>query len=195
MSHHSVPESERAELRGGERAALHRDLDLLRRWRAGDGQAGMALLQHYQRLFYRTCLKFGLRDEDKMMEILQDVVVRLMEGLPALPERVAKSFGGFFYWQVRDAVLKERRRMLSIEPLLDGMAGADQSRALEAWDAVESCWKKLPPRESKVFELRYLHGMSLKETAASLCSNVNAIGQAIFRLSAKMKECLERAGY
>ena len=68
-------------------------------------------------------------------------------------------------------------------------------QSLEAWEGIERCWKRLPPREYRVFELRFLQEMSLKEVAAELDSNVNAVGQAIFRLSRKMKDCLSRSGF
>ena len=81
------------------------------------------------------------------------------------------------------------------EEATDPSGFARRLSGVDAWDAIQHCWDKLPPREHKVFELRYLQGMNLKETAAALQSNENAVGQNIFRLSRKMKECLERSGF
>jgi RNA polymerase sigma factor (sigma-70 family) len=174
--------------------ALARDQTLLRRWRDGDATAGLELLGHYRRLFYRTCLRFGLRQDEAMLEVLQEVVLQLLERLADLPERLQRSFGGFFYWLVRDTV-RRHRRAEAVELLAEDVEPAGSGPTLDLRDAIEQCRCKLAPREREVFDLRYLKGMSLKETAAELDSNVNAVGQAIFRLTGKMRECLRRTGF
>jgi RNA polymerase sigma factor (sigma-70 family) len=174
--------------------ALARDLSLLRRWRDGDATAGLELLSLYQRLFYRTCQRFGLRQEDAMLEVLQEVVLQLLQRLAELPERLQRSFGGFYYWLVRDTV-RRHRRADTVDLLGEDVEPAGAGHAVELRDAIEQCRCKLAPREQEVFDLRYLQGLSLKETAVELDSNVNAVGQAIFRLTAKMRECLRRTGF
>jgi RNA polymerase sigma factor (sigma-70 family) len=173
---------------------LARDQALLRRWRDGDATAGLELLQLYQRLFYRTCMRFGLRQNEAMLEVLQEVVLQLLQRLVDLPERLQRSFGGFFYWLVRDTV-RRHRRADSVDLLDEDTEPMGTGPAVELSDAIEQCRCKLAPRERVVFDLRYLKGLSLKETAAELDSNVNAVGQAIFRLTAKMRECLKRTGF
>lgn len=173
--------------------ALARDRDLLARWGAGDAEAGMELIGLYKRLFYRTCLSLGMRDEHATLEVLQEVVLRLLQDLPSLPQRLTKSFGGFYYWLVRDTVLRQRRAP-PVEMVQDRVDPSHSAR-VELSEAIESCRCRLPPREREVFDRRFLQGMSLKEVAADLDSNVNAVGQAVFRLAAKMRECLRRSGF
>jgi RNA polymerase sigma factor (sigma-70 family) len=190
-----LPPEPPREPQGPSPSALERDRQLLRRWRDGDRDAGTELLGHYRGLFYRTCLRFGLRDEERMLEVYHDVVVGMLEILGELPEQVHKSFAGFFAWRVRSAIRSQRARKTD-QPLPEQDPGTgDRVAGVLAWDAIENCWDKLPPREHKVFELRYLHELSLKETAAVLGSNVNAVGQSIFRLVRKMRDCLSRSGY
>jgi DNA-directed RNA polymerase specialized sigma24 family protein len=96
---------------------------------------------------------------------------------------------------VRSVIRSQRSRKQDL-PLPELEPGTpDKTGGVLAWEAIENCWDRLPPREHQVFALRYLQEMSLKETALALGSNVNAIGQSIFRLVRKMRDCLSRAGY
>ena len=174
---------------------LARDRALLSRWRDGDAGAGLELLENYRALFYRACRRFGVRDDDLVQEVWQELMLALLQRLPLLPERVVASFAGFLIWQTRAAVDRVRSRAstptLAIDDVADGRAVA----GFEAIEAITHCKEKLPPGEKQIFELRYLRGLSLAEAAAELGSNANAVGQGIFRLSRKMRECLQRAGY
>lgn len=176
-------------------AILERDRALLRRWAAGDRDAGTELLGHYRGLFYRTCLRFGLRDEERMLEVYHDVVLGILEDLAQLAQQVHKSFAGFLAWRVRTAIRSHRRRETESVAVVPEPGTGDGTGRVLAWEAIEHCWERLPPREHKVFELRYLHELSLKETAAVLGSNVNAVGQSAFRLIRRMRECLRQSGY
>lgn len=179
----------------GAAEVLARDLDLLRRWREGDTRSGEVLLASYKSLFYRVARRFGVVCEDEVLDLYQDVVVDLLERLDTLPERVAKSFAGFLAWRVRHAVRRLRARRPAGELAEDTVASEGSERGIEAWDAIENCWERLPPREHRVFELRYLQGLSLKEVARALGSNVNAVGQSLFRLCRRMRECLKASGW
>ena len=172
-----------------------RDQDLLQRWRAGEPAAGVELLDHYTGLFYRTCRRFGAHREEIVQEVWQELVLALLQRLPELPERVVASFAGFLIWQTRaatDRVLG--RASVPTQPIEEVADGRDRG-GFEAIEAIEHCKDKLPPGEKRIFDLRYLKGLSLQEAASELGSNANAVGQGIFRLSRKMRECLQRAGY
>ena len=175
--------------------ALARDVLSLRKWRDGDRESGMDLLANYEQYFYQVCVRFGVKRSEEIEEVYQEVVVDLMERLDALPDQVEKSFAGFYSWRIRNAILRIRKKSASEGVNLEDAGTTTDSNSLEAWEGIERCWQRLPPREHRVFELRYLQEMSLKEVAAVLDSNVNAVGQAIFRLSKKMQECLARSGF
>lgn len=196
---------EELEIRAREGDVLARDVLSLRRWRDGHREAGVDLLDRYAGYFHQLCMRCGVDGTHERDEVYQEVVLDLVEHLADVPDRVEKSFAGFYAWRIRNAILRVRRKTgssgVSLEdagPAADATApdaGASAMMRLESWEGIERCWKRLPPREHRVFELRFLQESSLKEIAAALGSNVNAVGQAIFRLSKKMKECLSRHGY
>ena len=175
--------------------ALARDVLALRRWRGGDRDAGMELLDNYGNYFYQICVRFGVKRDDEIEEVFQEVVLDLAERIGHLPEQIEKSFAGFYCWRIRNAILRHRKKTSAEGVTLEDAGTTMDPQSLEAWEGIELCWKRLPPREYRVFELRFLQEMSLKEVAAELDSNVNAVGQAIFRLSRKMKDCLSRSGF
>lgn len=181
--------------KGAAPEVLERDRELLRRWRAGESVAGVELLGHYRALFLRASRRFGVREDDAVQEVWQELVLALLQRLPELPERVVASFAGFLIWQTRAAVDRVRARATArTEELVDVADGRD-THGFEASDAILHCKEKLPPGERSIFELRYVRGLTLAEAAAELGSTANAVGQGIFRLSRKMRECLQRAGY
>ncbi len=194
----SVAELERRWTEHGD--ALARDLLAIRRWRDGDRDAGLALLEEYEAFFYRVCARFGVRETAELEDVYQEVVLDLTEHLPELAHRVTKSFAGFYAWRIRNAIGRVRKRSspqgISIEDAGTApVAETPPEPRLEAWESIERCWHKLPEREHRVFEMRFLQEMSLADMATHLQSNVNAVSQAVFRMSRKMKDCLSRAGY
>lgn len=178
-----------------EPATRDRDRALLCRWAEGDASAGTELLAAYRGLCTRLSQRLGVRGDDAVLDVHQELAVRLVENARHLPERVKKSFAGYVAWQVRDIVKQTvRRRRRDVQPVhLDPSARPD--RDLDAFDAIEHCAALLTARELEVFDLRYKSGLSLKAVAAQLGSNENAVAQAIFRLSRKMRDCLAAQGY
>lgn len=180
---------------------LARDILAIRKWRDGDADAGLTLLEEYEAYFYRVCTRFGVRETAELEDVYQEVVLDLSEHLHELAERITKSFAGFYAWRIRNAITRVRKRSSPQGVSLDDSAtmppvdDETPEPRLAAWESIERCWHKLPDREHRVFELRFLQEMTLAEIAACLESNVNAVSQAIFRLSRKMKDCLTRAGY
>lgn len=175
--------------------ALARDILALRKWRGGDRDSGMELLANYEQYFYQVCMRFGVKRNEEIEEVYQEVVIDLMERLDGLADQIEKSFAGFYSWRIRNAILRLRKKTASDGVALEDAGTTHDANSLETWEGIERCWERLPPREHRVFELRYLQELSLKEIAAVLESNVNAVGQAIFRLSKKMQECLSRSGF
>jgi RNA polymerase sigma factor (sigma-70 family) len=174
-----------------------RDLALLERWRAGDQNAGSELLGHYRQGFHRLCLRLGVDDHDAMVEIFQDVMLVTVRELPSLPEKISKSFSGWFFWQVRDAIARHRRAAKGVAELPPTLvaAGTSTEARTALREAIRRCWDKLPPVEHQIFELRFVNGLSALEAAKLTGSNVNAVGQNVFRLSRKMRACLGAAGF
>lgn len=170
---------------------LGRDRALIDAWVGGDPEAGMTLVENYRGLVYRACVRFGVRGDEDVLDLWQELMVRVLGHLPTLAARVRTSFAGYLIFNVRDLAVRYRQRPETESP----EPAFDRRGAHDAWDAIQHCWDELPPREHRVFELRYLQGHSLGEAAVILGSNANAIAQAIFRLGHKMRACLEGQGF
>lgn len=179
------------------RAALARDRALLARWRDGDRDAGLELLDHYAAYERMIAFRLGVRGSAELLELHQEVVLRVLDRLPRLADELDTSFGGWLAWQVRDLAQRQRReRAGATAPLVvpDIETGDPSERAI-AWEAISNCKGRLPERERAVFELRYVEGLSLQEVADRVASNANAVAQSVFRLVRRMRACLSTQGY
>jgi RNA polymerase sigma factor (sigma-70 family) len=179
-------------------AVLQRDCLLLEAWRQGDAAAGMQLLDHYAGYVRRTISRQGLHSAADIEEFWQELVLRLMQQLPDLAERVRSSFAGYLAWQVRDLMRswrRQRRGDSTAMPFAEGHADDDASARLAFWESLHLCAAKLPQREREVFEHRFLHGLALGEVAERVASNANAVAQAVFRLIRRLRTCLSERGF
>ncbi|MCU0865042.1 MAG: sigma-70 family RNA polymerase sigma factor [Planctomycetes bacterium] len=176
--------------------ALQRDRALLVRWQQGERAAGAELLDHYTGFVHQLLQRLGMHGPDRD-ECWQELVLKVMQQLPDLPQRLRTSFAGYLAWQVRDLV-RNRRRQLRRQPVLpaaEPSAAADAAPRTAFWEAMHRCADQLPPRERQVFELRFLGGADLAECATTIGSNANAIAQAVFRLVRRLRDCLQRSGF
>jgi len=191
------PASPTPSLPGDPSVALVRDRQLLQRWRDGDRDAGLELLDHYAALERVVAFRLGVRDPQAILELHQELVLRLLQQLPTLAERIETSFAGWLAWQVRDLARHRRRREVTLAPdhEVAESASPDPTERSATWDAITNCKERLPERERAVFELRYLDGLSLQEVADKLSSNANAVAQSIFRLVRRMRSCLGTQGF
>lgn len=176
------------------------DLALLTRWRDGDTAAGMELLDRQRKDLPRLGARFGVGSPDVLIDVFQDAVLVTVQQLPELPEKIERSFAGWFAWQVRDAVGRWRRRNALVGSLTDSDLlrpgpRPDTNSAAELLEALRICASKLPPRELDVFDLRFVRGMEVLEVAETLGRQANAVSQAIFRLSRRLRACLSAAGF
>jgi len=169
-----------------------RDLLMLRKWSRGDNKKGMQLLSLYEKFFYNICLRFGVSRDEEILEIFQDVVLGLLERLEKLPGLIEKSFAGYLAWRTRSAIQRFRGRRPSESIPLIEVACRGETARIEDWEIIEKCWNRLPPKEHRIFELRFIQEMNLEEIAAALGNTANAVGQRIFSLSRKMRECLQK---
>jgi RNA polymerase sigma factor (sigma-70 family) len=184
-------------LAGNPSATLARDRALLVRWRDGDRDAGLQLLDLYAAHERVVAFRLGVRDPEALLELHQDLVLRMLDQLPTLAERIEASLAGWLAWQVRDLARGRIRREF---PLSEAGTAAepamtDPNERTATWEAILACRDGLPERERAVFELRYLEGLSLQEVADRLSSNANAVAQNVFRLVRRMRGCLASQGF
>lgn len=193
-SNHSRHDGVRSDPAQGSEA-LARDRALLGRWRAGDSRAGAELLGHYRDHVLSLLRRLGPRNDDALADLFQEVMLAVVEKLGSVSHELHSSFGGWLAWQVRDRVSRYRTKdsgrpdRLASEP-----ADAKFEDGLDLADAMRHCAEALPPGERQVFELRFVEGLDRAEIARRLRSNPNAIGQSLFRLSRRLRGCLEAQG-
>ncbi|MFY9345238.1 MAG: sigma-70 family RNA polymerase sigma factor [Planctomycetota bacterium] len=179
-------------------AALVRDRALIDRWRGGEAAAGVELLDHYVAYVRRIALRHGVRPGSEFEEFWQELVLRLLQQLPTLPDRLRTSFAGYLAWQVRDLMRTWRRNsrplaLVDVDQASDPVEAPGVRSAF--WAAVRDCSEQLPPREHSVFEHRFLGGFDLGEVATRVGSNANAVAQAVFRLVRRLRDCLSAKGF
>ena len=108
------PASPAPSLVGNPTTTLARDRDQLHRWRDGDREAGLELLDHYAALERVVAFRLGVRDAQDLLELHQELVLRMLDQLPSLAERIETSFAGWLAWQVRD-LSRDRRQRREVE--------------------------------------------------------------------------------
>jgi RNA polymerase sigma factor (sigma-70 family) len=154
----------------------------------------MARYAEFVRVVARRC---GVRDAPGHLELWQELLLRVLQHLPGLHERVHGSFAGYLAWQVRDLAPSVRSRpgplvFAAVEPQV---VDADSAERAEFWRAVAACEEALPVGERAVFRLRFRDGLALAEIAAQQASNANAVAQSLFRLVRRMRGCLRLRGF
>ena len=146
--------------------------DLVRRIRAGDERAfEVTFRTHYAQLcdFANSIVQAP----DVAEEVVQDVFANLWRGRAAL--QVTATLRAYLYGAVRNRALNHWRRSV-VEVPVDSLAeprapDTDAQAALESGEVrarVLAALESLPPRNREVLVLRWLHGLSHAEIAATL---------------------------
>lgn len=158
------------------------DADLVERARTGDMEAFVALYDRYVDPLYDFVAGM-VRDRDAAADTVQEIFVRAMGALPALPDPArARSW---LFAIARDAVLehfqREGRPRQSTMPDEDGIEVpmdavdpgrlADPAKAAEARDTAALVWEAsagLDPRQLSILDLHLRQGLSDSEVAEVL---------------------------
>jgi RNA polymerase sigma factor (sigma-70 family) len=170
--------------------------ELLRRWRAGDREAGGRLLAAQRGIVDWTCRRLGIREEDGIAEVYQEVVLRIARTLPRL--EIERSFAGYMRRTTENTIAQLHRsggRALSLEEVGEPADGKPSGPDLSLREALEGCRGRLTPLEDAVYERRFVQGCDYAEVAQKVGKTVNHVGVTIFRLVRKMKRCLEASGH
>ncbi len=169
------------------------DVELLRRYEAGDGRAFEELFRRYRQPLFRFVLKF-LRDEDASHDTVQDVFVKVLRA----PERFeARSrFSTWLHAIARNLCLdllrkRKLRNHPSLQeplqapgqggqgpPLVERLPAEQRPTDLEAARRplrlqLLVAIRAIPVEQRRVFVLRELAGLGFAEVAAALDIPVN----------------------
>ncbi len=179
-------------------AALERDRQLLREWQAGDSERGLELVRHYHPLFRRLCREAGLGTQEQMLDLYQEMLLRLLRVLPNLA--LQESFGGYLRKVIRTS-LRELRRPDWVTPssLDDELATQEPSPSRVATDhehgeAIRACRDELEARERRLFDGRLVESLSFSLLAQELGVSLDHLYVLYYRVRKKLRACLLRKG-
>lgn len=117
-------------------------------------QADPALLNDITQLARRVCWSSGVRDENQIDDVTQEVILRLQQGRRVYPDR--RRLFAYVSKVARGFVTQERRRTARLLPLEGSEADADRmawTRQEEALCAAIRAVDKLPNEIREVMRL------------------------------------------
>ncbi len=187
--------------------ALHPDLLLVEKVKAGDLSAFEQLMRQYDRQIFRIALHITQNREDAE-DIVQDTFFKAFQKI--------NQFQGnskFYTWLVRIAVneslmrLRKRRSQKTVSmddeiqteegsiprDFADWMPNPEQNyNQAELADLLRKTIQGLPPGFRAVFALRDIDGLSTEETAQALGLSVPAVKSRLLRARLQLRERLSR---
>ncbi|MFL5489243.1 MAG: RNA polymerase sigma factor [Gemmatimonadaceae bacterium] len=178
-----------------ERRPEETDLELIHRWKAGDGTAATRLVGRHSQALARFAASIGERDG--IEELVQDTFVRAFASLDSF--RGESSFRTWLFTIERRLMLDRRRaerRSRETVPVeesdyateygaLDGLIAEEtQERVRKSLDA-------LSPTQREVFTLRVQQGLSYKEIAKVVGSTEGAVRVHYHNAIQRVKEFLK----
>jgi RNA polymerase sigma-70 factor (ECF subfamily) len=168
---------------------------LVIRCQTGDEAALVELVARYQpRLAYFIWKTLGRRD--KVDDLLQDVWLDVLRGLPKL--RDAAAFPAWAYRIARDRVYQELRR--GGRPPDVAIAGAEAVEVAEEKSEfceqdvalIHECLDELTPEHREVLVLRFLQAMSYEDVAAIAGCEVGTVRSRLHYAKGALRRAMER---
>ena len=164
---------------------------LVLRCQAGDEEAFEDLVEGYNRrlLYY---LRKMLREVDRAEDVLQEVWLAVLRGLPKLADPGA--FSAWLYRIARDRAcreLRERRPFRPLEEMDLAEETADDIR-LEDAEYIHAALDELAPEHREVLVLRFLEGMTYENIARVTGCPVGTVRSRIHYAKRALRCALER---
>lgn len=163
-------------------SASEESSDLVHRAQRGDVAAIRELFLYHHEHIYRF-LWSRVHDSDLADDLTGDVFMRMIKALPNYQDR-SLPFRAWLYGIARNLAIDYQRKkgpkitmpLSEIEiNLVDGMTVEDQADQTLRFKQVGQILEQLNPDEREVVELRFLAGLSLKETALAINKTVAAV--------------------
>jgi RNA polymerase sigma-70 factor (ECF subfamily) len=187
--------------------AIHPDLALVEKVKAGDLAAFEQLMRQYDRKVFRIALHITQNREDAE-DIVQDAFFKAYQKLDQF-----QGNSKFYTWLVRIAVneslmrLRKRRsqRTVSMDENIQTEEGSiprdfadwtpnpeQRYNQAELADILRRTIQGLPPGFRTVFALRDIDGLSTEETAQALGLSVPAVKSRLLRARLQLRDRLNR---
>jgi RNA polymerase sigma-70 factor (ECF subfamily) len=131
-------------------------------------------------------------------DVLQELWVRVHNGLRSRP--FSGHFSGWLFQVARNLLIDRARRPAALAelPADDPTADHDTPQVIltrrEVFDQLERCLQRLDDRERALVRARAA-GQGYDELCASLDVERNAAYKTFHRATARLAECMKRAGY
>ena len=155
--------------------------ELVERFQNGEKDVFNELVIKYQGKIYNLVYKY-VSNSETARDLSQEIFIKAFRALPRFKRQSA-----FYSWLYRIAInlcidfirQQKRGQTLSFEDLTTGgndemvfndasPLPPDQIEAKELGHIIGKAVEQLPPKQQRVFNLRYHHGLQLKEIAAQL---------------------------
>jgi RNA polymerase sigma-70 factor (ECF subfamily) len=186
------------------------DEGLVIRAREGEQWAAEALVRRYQQKAYAIAFSM-YSDAEEARDLTQEAFLRAFRNLDKF--RLESSFYTWFYRIIINTCLDKRRRLRRLERIFPTRSAVDDEEQvdilLEYADSAESnnplaalkgkrLSKKigdllaaLPERQRTAFQLKVLHGLSIKEISKIMETAEGTVKSHLFRATHFLQEALE----
>lgn len=170
--------------------------ELIRRAKEGESQAFGELYDHYSPQIYRFIfLKVG--DKEETEDLTHQVFLKAYENMPAY-ENQGFPFSSWLYRIARNKVTDHYRTKKSNIPLesanpeifIGTASASDMLDGVLESERVMKAVGTLKPEYQDVVIMRFVEGLSLKETADNMDKSVGAIKLIQYRAMQELKEKL-----
>lgn len=176
----------------GGNAVSDMDIELLRRWSAGEQRAGAELIRRHADIVHRFLRKRSGADAE---DLTQQTFLACLEGADRFGR--AASFRAYLLGVARHLSHIHYRRMRRVQQLTTSMREQSQESApLSSISAhpvrqdVALAIGRLSPQLQQVLELCYWHGLSQVQIAKSLNLPVGTVASRLRRAKEKLRQVL-----
>lgn len=172
---------------------------LIRKAKLGDTEAFRVVVENYQNYAFHLAYRF-LHCEADAMDIVQESFIRAWQHLPRFNPK--NSFTTWLYRIVVncafDRLRKKRRKSeIPLDWAPDIIAEDNPESALIRHEAIRRIWnmaERLPQKQRKVFVLRDLQELSIREVAEILRCTEQTIKSHLYYARKKIRQMLAADG-
>ena len=161
----------------------------------GDAAAFDDLIDKWARPLW-TFVRRLVNNDDTANEIMQDVWVRVIRGIPRL--RDGSKLRGWLYGIARRALMDRLReqyaRTPSAETDVDELASEPPLYGTEDLQALEVALERLPLLEREAVTLFYLQELSLSDIAETLTVPIGTVKSRLFRARRLLRQHMMERG-
>lgn len=164
---------------------------------AADAEFLALFLPHQREI--KAYVSAAVRDIHAQNDIVQETALTLWRTFDRYDK--ARPFVSWARGVARNVVLQHYRKAgrnpvliepAALESLLNAFDETQPNDSELYLDALRHCMNKVPEKSRHLLELRYRTSLSIAEVADRLQSNVNAVNQALIRIRAALRACMDQ---